>query len=95
MACCAVFPSQLFPFHSFTLRVIVFCSLSAGTPRNVKDISKPEQNCHSGVKLESPFYVSVFFNSLPTKVPMRQSFKIKSNKPAQKQGLFWGKKINK
>lgn len=40
---CSALPSQLSSFHSFTLRVIGFCSLTAGTPRNGKDISKPEQ----------------------------------------------------
>ena len=79
----SLLPSQLFSLHTFTLRVTGFCSLTAGTPKNVKHISKPEQNSCSGVRVESPFSLS-FFNCLLTAAPTRQSFKSKNTRPAQK-----------
>lgn len=87
---CSALPSQLFSFHSFTLRVIGFCSLTTGTPQNGKDVSKPEQNSYSGVRLESPFSLS-FFHCLLTTAPTRRSFRSKNTRPAQKaiRAILW------
>lgn len=83
-ACCALRCLLGFlSFHSFTLRIIGFCSFTTETPRDGKDISKLEQNNYSGVRLESLFSLS-FFNCLLTTAPTRQSFKSKTTRPAQK-----------